>query len=68
MLRLPPRVLDAGGRVVGWFYALLGVYCIALLITAIYTMYKKRSYTVFAVFAAVYVAAIIAIVVSEICG
>lgn len=52
----------------GWFYALLGVYCIALLITAIYTMYKKRSYTVFAVFVAVYIAAIIAIVVSEICG
>lgn len=51
----------------GWLYALLGVYCIALLITAIYTMYKKRSCTVFAVFAAVYVAAIIAIVVSEIC-
>ena len=49
-------------------YALLGVYCIALLITAIYTMYKMRSCTVFAVFAAVYVAAIIAIVVSEICG
>jgi len=41
---------------------------IALLITAIYTMYKKRSCTVFAVFVAVYVAAIIAIVVSEICG
>lgn len=52
----------------GWLYALLGVYCIALLITAIYTTYKKRSCTVFAVFAAVYVAAIIAIVVSEICG
>ena len=52
----------------GWFYALLGVYCIALLITAIYTMHKTRSCTVFAVFAAVYVAAIIAIVVSEICG
>lgn len=52
----------------GWFYALLGVYCIALLITAIYTMYKKRSYPVFAVFAVVYVAAIIVIVVLETCG
>ena len=52
----------------GWFYALLGVYCIALLITAIHTTYKKRSCTVFAVFVAVYVAVIIAIVVSEICG
>nr|DAH22016.1 MAG TPA: Vpu protein [Caudoviricetes sp.] len=31
-------------------------------------MYKKRGCTVFAAFVAVYVAAIIAIVVSEICG
>lgn len=52
----------------GWFYVLLGVYCIALLITAIHTMYKKRNYTVFAVFVAVYVAAIIVIVVLETCG
>ena len=65
---MPTQVLGEGGGVVGWFYALLGVYCIALIITAIYTMYKTRSCTVFAVFAAVYVAAIIAIVVSEICG
>lgn len=50
-----------------WFYVLLGVYCIVMLITAIYTMYKKRGCTVFSVFTAVYVAAIIAIVVSEIC-
>jgi hypothetical protein len=65
---MPTQVLGEGGGVVGWFYALLGVYCIALLITAIYTMHKKRGCTVFAAFAVVYVAAIIAIVVSEMCG
>lgn len=52
----------------GWFCALLGMYCIVLLVTAIATVYKWRGCTGFAIFAVVYVAAIIAIVVLELRG
>ncbi len=47
----------------GWFYALIGAYCAALLVAAI-DLYKRRGFNGFMVFAVVYVAAIIAIVVS----